>query len=366
MNIFSPPLPPAPGARVSWGGLPTGSEALAIAQAASRYAGTTLVVAADANRAWHLEQAIRFFACDLEQAPPVRSFPDWEVLAYDVFSPDPDITSRRLQALHALRCGHRMLLVTTVSALMQRLPPRAYLDGRMLSLAVGERLHTEQFRQKLIDAGYSKVSNVREQGEFAVRGSLFDFHALGADTAYRVDLLDDEVADIRQFDPESQRTTGRVDAVEMVPAREFPLDSDAIACFRRQWHERFDVDVRRCPVYREVCDGHTPPGIEFYLPLFFTELECLLDYLKPDSLVVTDQDTHLSAEQVQLDIRKRHESLAHDLERPVLPYQALFLEVPKLFQRLKAFAEVRIGGPRNIHVLDTHELPDVRADVGRC
>lgn len=365
MRVFSPPLPRAAGERVSWGGLPSGSEALAIASAASRHGGSTLVVAADANRAWQLERAISFFLRGLENAPEMHGFPDWEVLAYDVFSPDPDITSRRLHVLYGLRLGRRMVLVAPVRALMQLLPPRGYLDARMLSLSIGEALDPMVFRQRLADAGYANVSNVREQGEFALRGSLFDLYALGADAAYRVDLFDNEVADIRKFDPSSQRTTGRVESVDIVPAREFPLDFPSIARFRHGWHEHFDVDVRRCPLYREVCDGHASPGVEFYLPLFFERLECLFDYLDATTLLVTDQDTHISAEHFQIEVKKRHESLAYDVERPVLAPKQLFMEVPKLFRRLKSFGEIRVGGPRNIHVLDTFALPDLRADVKR-
>ena len=366
MDVFSPPLPRGCAERISWGGLPEGSEALAIANAASRYARSTLVVAAGADRAWQLERSIAFFLRDQDDAPAVHSLPDWEVLPYDVFSPDAEITSRRLRILYHLRRGDRMVLVVSVRALMQLLPPREFLDARMLFLFVGDRFRPDLFRQRLSDAGYAHVPNVREPGEFAVRGSLFDLFAMGADAAYRIDLFDDEVADIRKFDPQSQRTTGRVESVEIVPAREFPLDEDTIARFRRAWHERFDVDVRRCPLYREVCEGHASPGVEFYLPLFYEALESLFDYLDQSWLVISDQDTHIAGEQFQLEVKQRYESLRYDTERPVLPPSALFLDVPKLFAHFKAYPEVRIGGPRNIHVLDTYELPDLRSDAKRA
>ena len=339
---------------------------MAIANAASRYARSTLVVAAGADRAWQLERSIAFFLRDHVDAPPVYSLPDWEVLPYDVFSPDAEITSRRLRILYHLRRGDRMVLVVSVRALMQLLPPREFLDARMLFLFVGDRFRPDLFRKRLSDAGYAHVPNVREPGEFAVRGSLFDLFAMGADAAYRIDLFDDEVADIRRFDPQSQRTTGRVESVEIVPAREFPLDEDTIARFRRAWHERFDVDVRRCPLYREVCEGHASPGVEFYLPLFYEALESLFDYLDQSWLVINDQDTHIAGEQFQLEVKQRYESLRYDTERPVLPPSALFLDVPKLFAHFKAYPEVRIGGPRNIHVLDTYELPDLRSDAKRA
>ena len=366
LDIFSPPLPDAPKSRVSWGGLPHGSEALAIAGAATKHSGSTLVVASDANRAWHLQRAIAFYLRGCDNAPRVERFPDWEVLPYDVFSPDPELISERLHVLHRLRRRERLLIVAPVRALAQRLSPKHFLDSRMLSIAVGDRLDPERFRSQLTDAGYAHVPNVREQGEFALRGSLFDLFALGGSTPYRLDLFDDEVAEIRKFDPVTQRTTGHVNAIEIVPARELPMDTGSIARFRNAWHETFDVDVRRCPLYREVCDGHASPGVEFYLPLFFERLDCLFDYLDGDTLLVTDQDSHIAAEQFDLEVKKRFESLRHDIERPVLSPKALFLEVPRLFQRIKRFAEVRIGGPRHIHVLDTFELPDVRADAARA
>ena len=365
VDVFSPPLPRSARERISWGGLPEGSEALAIANAACRYSGSTLVVAGGADRAWQLERSIDFFLRDLEDAPPVYSLPDWEVLPYDVFSPDVEIVSKRLRLLHRLRRGERMVLVVSVRAAMQLLPPRKFLDARMLFLSVGDAFRPQLFRERLTDAGYTHVPNVREPGEFAVRGSLFDLFAMGADAAYRVDLFDNEISDIRKFDPQSQRTTGRVERVEVVPAREFPLDKDTIARFRQAWHERFDVDVRRCPLYREVCEGHASPGVEFYLPLFFAALENLFDYMDRPWLVVSDQDTHIAAEQFQLELKKRYESFRHDVERPVLAPTSLYLDVPALFSHFKTFAQVRIGGPRNIHVLDTHELPDLRAEPKR-
>ena len=105
---------------------------------------------------------------------PLLGFPDWETLPYDVFSPLPELVSERLLTLHRLPDLKRGVLVVPVATLMQRLPPRDYVDGHSLVLAVGDRLDLDATRRRLERAGYSCVSQVMGHGEFAVRGSLLD------------------------------------------------------------------------------------------------------------------------------------------------------------------------------------------------
>ena len=171
------------------------------------------------------------------------------------------------------------MLVVPVGTLLQRLPPRDYVDGQSLVLAVGDRLDLDATRRRLERAGYSCVSQVMGHGEFAVRGSILDFFPMGSQEPLRIDLLDDEVETIRTFDPETQRTREKVDRVRMLPAREFPLSEEAISGFRQRYRAQFEGDPKRSLIYREVSEGRTPGGLEYYLPLFFEQTATLFDYL---------------------------------------------------------------------------------------
>ncbi len=225
LDPLHPPLPKGATDTVHWGQLHGGSDALLLATAAAQHPGLVLAIAPDSGTALRLEAELTFFTQDSSLHTSV--FPDWETLPYDIFSPHQDIVSQRLTTLYRLSSQHRGILIIPVTTLVQRLPPRSYLDGHALLLSTGERLDQDDFRQRLEAAGYTCVSQVMEHGEFAIRGSIIDLFPTGSEQPYRIDLFDDEVESIRTFDPDNQRSLAKVTAIELLPAREFPLTRKA-------------------------------------------------------------------------------------------------------------------------------------------
>src|SRR5262249_37023919 len=179
-------------------------------------------------------------------------------------------------------------LVVAADVLMQRLPPRNYVQGRAFELAVGEPLELEPFRQRLIEAGYVSGSQVAGPGEDAVRGSLFRVYPMGTGAPLRIDLFDDEIEAIRRFDPDTQRSLDSLDRVRLLPAREIPLDPDGVREFRRRFRTRFEGDPTRASVYRGVSEGVAPAGIEFYLALFFDATAAPLAHLPQNAVLAPD------------------------------------------------------------------------------
>ncbi len=171
------------------------------------------------------------------------------------------------------------VLVVPITTALHRLAPTKFLLGSSLVLDVGQKLDVEQMRTRLEASGYRCVDTVYEHGEFAVRGALIDLFPMGSKLPYRIDLFDDEIETLRTFDPENQRSIDKVDSIKLLPAREFPLQKDAVTRFKARFRERFDVDFRRCPIFQDLSSGITPAGIEYYLPLFFDETSTLFDYL---------------------------------------------------------------------------------------
>jgi transcription-repair coupling factor (superfamily II helicase) len=84
-------------------------------------------------------------------------------------------------------------------------------------------------------------------GEFAVRGSLLDVFPMGSDTPFRIDLLDRDVDSIRRFDPDTQRSGDKLERIQLLPARETPLNPDAVREFRRRYRLRFTGDLSEQP-----------------------------------------------------------------------------------------------------------------------
>jgi transcription-repair coupling factor (superfamily II helicase) len=336
---LKPYLPDHTGERLYWGQLYGSSYGLALSAAARRHAGPLLLVTEDTLAAQRLEYELRFYIGD-NPALPVLSFPDWETLPYDNFSPHQDIVSQRLEALYRLPGLQRGVLIVPLTTLMLRLVPQNYLTANSLLLEVGERLDLTALRKRLESSGYQYVSQVMEHGEFAVRGGLVDLFPMGAAQPYRVDLLDDQVDTIRTFDTETQRTTATVKHIRLLPAREFPLNDEGIGRFRQAWRVHFEGDPQRSPLYRDVSKGLAPPGIEYYLPLFFEHMTTLFDYLPSSSLVMVSDGVEAAAERLWQEIEERYEQGRHDSERPLLPPSQLFLKIQELDNALSTFPQV--------------------------
>ncbi|MDX2300343.1 MAG: transcription-repair coupling factor, partial [Xanthomonadaceae bacterium] len=315
------------------------------------HAGLLLAVVRDTHGAHTLEQDLRVFAGDL----PVLHFPDWETLPYDQFSPHPDIVSQRIATLYRLPQVTRGVLVVPVSTLMQRLPPTRYIAGNTLMVRKGQRLDLDAEKQRLQASGYRNVGQVLDPGDFAVRGALLDIFAMGAAEPYRIELFDDEVESIRGFDPETQRSQHPVEEIRLLPAREFPLDDAACNAVRSRLRERFDIDPRRCPLYQDLKQGVAPAGIEYYLPLFFAPgddaragaeaTQTLFDYLGKDALAVLGEGTLDAVNSFWANTGQRYEQRRHDVERPLLAPDELFLPPEHLRARLNALQRIELCVP---------------------
>jgi transcription-repair coupling factor (superfamily II helicase) len=320
-DLLHPPRPSPTAPHCHWRRLRGSARALALAEAVTGDTRPWLLVAADTRALERMAAELRFFGGD---SLPILTLPDWEVLPYDVFSPHPDIVSERLLTLSRLPALRRGVLLLTADSALSRLPPLAYVQARSFELKRGEPLLIEPLRGRLAEAGYVSVSQVAGPGEFALRGSLFDVFPTGTDAPVRVDLFDDRIDSIRRFDPDTQRSLDAIEALRLLPAREIPLDPDAVRNFRRRFRDRFEGDVTRMALYRGVAEGLAPPGIEFYLPLFFDATASLGDYLPRDAVIASELDLAAALAESWQTIVTRYEDRRHDIERPLLPPEEAF------------------------------------------
>ena len=138
-----------------------------------------------------------------------------------------------------------------------------------------------------------------QPGEYAIRGGLIDLFPMGSDRPYRIDLFGEEVESIREFDPDTQRSGKTLDAVELRPARETPMTDNAKQHFRQAFRATFEGDPQRVPLYRDVSNGIHPPGVEYYLPLFFETTASFFDYLPAATVCILDQAVWPAAQTFQ-------------------------------------------------------------------
>ncbi len=339
------PWPNAVGKRTAVGPLSGAAESEAIGELA-KTTPLILVITDTTAAAHNLASELPFF---LSEEREILLVPDWETLPYDNFSPHEDIVSDRLKALSRLPTLVSGVVIVSITTLMHRLAPRHFIDAGVLSLRTGDTLDAEQFVRNLTRNGYRSVDTVYEHGEFAIRGSLLDVFPMGSDEPLRIDLFDGEIESLRSFDPETQRTAQRLARIDLLPAREFPLHTDAIERFKIDWYRSFDGDPERCSVFNEVSQGRAPQGAEYYLPLFFDECHSMFDYLPDNTPVVMVGNNFSSANRFWDEVNRRFEEYGVDPRRPLVNPRRGFIPVEELY--------AAIGNHCVLEFRDSNDVP---------
>jgi transcription-repair coupling factor (superfamily II helicase) len=280
--------------RVSIANAPEGLDALLLAGlAVARAPAPLLHVARDDARMARIAATLGFFAPETE----VLTFPAWDCLPYDRVGPHRDILARRIDTLSRLAEDEGRLaedggrqapraVITTVNALLQRVPPASALAGRVLAAAPGARLAQETLTGYFARNGYLRAETVGEPGEYALRGGIVDVFPPGRDQPLRLDFFGDELESIRPFDPLSQRSSGSAETLLLKPVSEVILEPESIERFRAGYLRAFGAVRGEDPLYEAVSAGRLHPGMEHWLPLFYPRLDTLFDYLPKDGIGV--------------------------------------------------------------------------------
>ncbi|GAB5431903.1 MAG: transcription-repair coupling factor [Epibacterium sp.] len=274
---------------VVMGGAPEGYDARLVLKEMARSAGPVLHIARDDKRLEAMRAALRFFAPEI----PVVIFPGWDCLPYDRVSPNADISAARMATLAALVHGlpDQFILLTTLNAAMQRVPAREVLKEAAFSARVNSRIDEDALRKFLVRMGFSQSPTVMEPGDYAIRGGIIDIFPPGESGPVRLDLFGDTLDGARRFDPATQRTTEKLEVVELAPVSEVILDEAAITRFRQNYRIEFGAAGSDDPLYEAVSAGRKHHGMEHWLPFFHERLETLFDYMPGASVTLDDQLT---------------------------------------------------------------------------
>jgi transcription-repair coupling factor (superfamily II helicase) len=273
---------------ITLSGAPEGFDARALARELDR--GKPVIhVARDDKRMEAMRVALAFFGPDAT----VISFPAWDCLPYDRISPNPDVAASRMATLATLARGLKgpFILLTTLSAVTQRLPSRDIVNASAFTARVGERVNEAALRNYLVRMGFTQTPNVSEPGDYAIRGGIIDIYPPGKGGPVRLDLFGDVLDAARRFDAASQRTIEKLDRIELAPVSEVILDEASITRFRQNYRIEFGAAGTDDPLYEAVSAGRKHAGMEHWLPYFHDRLETLFDYLPDASIVLDDQST---------------------------------------------------------------------------
>lgn len=322
--------------------LPGCGTALLISELLTAEPKPTLIVCSSIQEANQLQDELTFFL-DNSYQKKIHVFPDWETLPYDTFSPHEDITAGRIKLLASMAKNQQNIYIVTVATLMQRLVPKHSLEVDIFLLKVGDRFELEPTRTRLIALGYQCVNEVQRHGEFSIRGAIVDIFPSNSAVPYRIDLFDTEVDSIRTFSTEDQRSIQKIESIELLPAKEFPMDGKSIALFTQQWQEQFSGDPALCPFYQIVSSGKIFGGIEYYIPLFFKTMSSLFEYINEKFSLIYNDTLNETIEQQWKEIKERYAQKSHDIIQPILSPDKLWMRSEEIFAHLKHYSRYRLN-----------------------
>ncbi|WP_158968001.1 transcription-repair coupling factor [Chachezhania sediminis] len=297
---------------ITVGGAPEGFDAQLILNEIAKSGGPVLHIARDDKRLAAMQAGLSFLAPDM----PVLVFPGWDCLPYDRVSPNADISAARMATLAALvhRLPEKFVLLTTLNAATQRVPARDLLRDAAFVARVGQRVDEEALRQFLVRMGFSQSPTVMEPGDYAIRGGIIDIFPPGDGGPVRLDFFGDVLDGARGFDPVTQRTTEKLERVELAPVSEVILDEAAIMRFRQNYRLEFGAARTDDPLYEAVSAGRKHQGIEHWLPFFHEKLETLFDYL-PDATITQDDQSDAMRVARWDTIADQYETRRHAMEQ---------------------------------------------------
>jgi transcription-repair coupling factor (superfamily II helicase) len=322
--------------------------ARAVAARPKKPAISLAVICRDGPRMQQLARALEFFAPDL----PVMQFPAWDCQPYDRVSPHGGILAQRMTTLARLSrlagSDKPLIVLTSVNAIVQRVPPREKVAAQALSVAPGHVVPMDSIVAWLEHNGYTRSSTVREPGEYAVRGGILDLYPAGLDQPVRLDFFGDSLESIRSFDAETQRTLLDMRSLDLVPISEFQLVTETIRRFRMGYVAEFGAPERDDGLYEAVSEGRRHPGMEHWLPLFWDKMETLFDYLGDAPVAIEPQSEDAVRErfrQIADYYDARREALKHvgsgAIYKP-LPPDRLYLTEDEWTTRLGEAALARV------------------------
>ncbi|HSU06037.1 MAG TPA: transcription-repair coupling factor, partial [Acetobacteraceae bacterium] len=321
-------------------GAPEGWDAFLLARRRAEFAGPILHVARDDARMARLAEALAFVIPEAE----ILRFPAWDCLPYDRVSPNPALVSERIATLGRLleRPDRPRVVLTTVNAMVQLVPPPTAFAGASLELKAGGEIHPEKLARFLEANGYGRAGTVMEPGEYAMRGGIIDVFPAGESDPVRLDLFGDTIESIRSFDPATQRSEAKRGRIVLRPISEVPLDKDSIARFRTAWRELFGPPAAEDPIYLSVSEGRRHPGMEHWTPLFHQNMATLLDYLKGASVSLDHQADEVLTARLDM-IADHYEARRGPAREGEVPYRALAPE--RLYLDRAAWDAMLAGGP---------------------
>lgn len=217
-------------------------------------------------------------------------FPKKEIVTYDYIAESKELSYQRIEALNQIKSKNNLIVVTTIEAIMQKLPSKKVLYDNELTFKMGENYSLEEIKQKLVKLGYARYDLIEGRGQFSIRGGILDI-AIDDTIGVRIEFWGDEVDSIRSFNIASQRSIHTLEKITICPADEFILENSIETICQKiketasnsKQMEMIEEDIE------QIKAGNYISKIDKYFDCFYEEQETILDYLSSNYCIFLEE-----------------------------------------------------------------------------
>lgn len=217
-------------------------------------------------------------------------FPKKEVVTYDYVAESKELPYERIESLNKIVNKRNLIIVTTIEAIMQKLPNKDTLYKDSMEFKIGDTKNLEEIKQKLIKLGYVRYDLIDGRGQFSVRGGILDI-SVTTELGIRVEFWGDEIDSIRTFNISTQRSIKTLDKVQINPAHEYVLeDTKEKVCekIRKNIYSESQEEIVEEDI-EQILEGNYISKIDKYFNSFYKEPQTILEYLNNNYIVVLDE-----------------------------------------------------------------------------
>jgi transcription-repair coupling factor (superfamily II helicase) len=319
------------GNKLNIGGIANNSTPFVLSEFAKNQDKPLLIITQNISEETRLINELNFYNPELN----ILNFANYEILAYDKTSPHQDIISTRIKCLSQIETAKNPIIITTLESILARISPQNFIKSRSFSLKIGDNLNLATFSEQLINSGYLRVSKVSESGEFSIKGSVVDVFTMGQKTPVRLDMFDDEIDEIRIFDAKTQLSIEKITSLDILPAKEFSFDLESRNLFLENHYKIFNNE--NDTIYQSVKNNIIPSGIEFYLPLFFTETANLFEYLTNETIICYEKGLSENIDTQLEEFENLQQKSQSNLDIKTLEITKIFLAKDEFFGGINNF-----------------------------
>ena len=239
-------------------------------------------------------------------------FPKKEIVTYDYIAESKDLPYERIEVLTKIKEKRSPIIITTIEALLQKLPPKEVLFKNILHFKVGDTTSLDDIKKKLVNLGYVRCDLIEGRGQFSIRGGILDI-SISEKIGVRIEFWGDEIDSIRNFAIASQRSINTLEKVNVYPAHEYILEGTIKDVCNKI--KNLDEMQNKKEIIEEdieqIIAGNYISKIDKYFDFFYSKTNTLLDYITENYIIVLDEERKIH--QRTINIEKDKENLINNL-----------------------------------------------------